>query len=309
MTSPYAMDDVQHTHPAAATGLRRRPAKGGPRRGAGRGASLASTAVLLVASVYFLLPVWWLAVSSTKSAGSLFSSNGFWFGDWQIAENVKSVLAAEDGLFLTWMLNSALYAGVGGAIATLLAAACGYALTKYDFWGKGPAFVLIMAGVLVPNALLTVPLYLLFSRVGLINTAWAVLVPAVVNPFGVFLARIYAEASIPDEVIEAGRMDGAGEIRIFFTMGLRMMSSGLVTVFLFSFVAIWNNFFLPLVMLKDRGLYPVTVGIYSLFNANNEVPYAQIITASFLSVIPLVAAFILLQRFWRTGLTAGAVKA
>lgn len=270
---------------------------------------IGTTAVLLVASVYFLLPVWWLVVSSTKSAGSLFDSNGFWFGDWQLAENVRSVLTAQDGQFLTWMLNSALYAGVGGAIATFLAAACGYALAKYDFWGKGPVFVAIIAGVLVPNALLTVPLYLMFSRIGLINTVWAVLIPAVVNPFGVFLAQIYAEATVPDEVIEAGRMDGAGEIRIFLTIGLRMMSSSLVTVFLFSFVAIWNNFFLPLVMLKDSSLFPVTVGIYSLFNANNQVPYAQIITASFLSVIPLVVAFILLQRFWRTGLTAGAVKA
>ena len=133
--------------------------------------------------------------------------------------------------------------------------------------------------------------------------------PAFVSPFAVYLSRIYADASIPDEIIEAARVDGAGELRIFFTMGLRIMSPALVTVFLFSFVATWNNFFLPLVMLKDASLFPVTLGIFNWFNINNQTPYADVITGSFLSVIPLIIAFIMLQRFWRAGLTAGAVKA
>ncbi len=270
---------------------------------------LASTAVLGVAGIYFLLPIWWLFVSSTKSQGDLFATNGFWFGEWNFFDNVGHVLTKENGAFLGWMTNSLIYAGAGGVVATMFGAACGYAIAKFDFPGKGFVFASIIAGVLVPSALLTIPLYLMFSAIGVINTYWAVLIPAVVSPFAVYLSRIYATASIPDEVIEAARVDGAGELRIFFTISLRIMSPALITVFLFSFVGIWNNFFLPLVMLKDSSLFPVTLGIFNWFNRNNQVPYADVITGALLSVIPLIVAFVSLQRFWRAGLTAGAVKA
>lgn len=270
---------------------------------------IGTTAILIIAGLYFILPVWWLFVSSTKTAGDLFSTNGFWFGAWHLFDNIGHVFAKDQGAFVGWLLNSILYAGVGGVFATLFGAACGYALSKFEFPGKGLVFAGIIAGVLVPSALLTIPLYLMFSAIGLINTYWAVIIPAVVSPFSVYLCRIYATASIPDEVIEAARVDGAGEIRIFFTISLRLMSPALVTVFLFSFVGIWNNFFLPLVMLKDSSLFPVTLGLFNWFSQNNQVPYADIITGSFISVVPLIAAFLGLQKFWRAGLTAGAVKA
>lgn len=266
--------------------------------------------VLAVAAIYFLIPVWWLLVSATKSTGELFSTNGFWFGDeWNLWTNIVNVFSRDDGVFPLWLLNSLVYAGVGGVGATLFGAACGYALAKLDFPGKSVVFATIIAGVLLPAALLTVPLFLLFSALDIVNTYWSVLIPAFVSPFAVYLSRIYADASIPKEVIEAARVDGAGELRIFATIGLRIMSPALVTVFLFSFVSIWNNFFLPLVMLKDISLFPATLGIFNWFNIDNQTPYSDVITASALSVIPLVIAFVCLQRFWRAGLTAGAVKA
>lgn len=277
-------------------------------RNASTASQVMTSFILLVAALYFILPVWWLFVSSTKSAGDLFTTNGFWFGEWNFVENVTNVLTRNDGIFVTWVANSLLYAGLGGIISTFLGAASGYALAKFDFPGRGALFAMIIAGVLIPSALLTIPLYLLFSALDIVNTYWAIIVPAVASPFAVYLSRIYANASIPDEIIEAGRVDGAGEIRIFFTMGLRIMSPALVTVFLFSFVGIWNNFFLPLVMLKDSTLFPVTLGIFNWFNITSQVPYEDVITGSLLSVLPLIAAFILLQRFWRAGLTAGAVK-
>lgn len=270
---------------------------------------LGTTAILGIAGLYFFLPVWWLFVSSTKSAGDLFSTNGFWFAGWNLLDNIGQVFAKDNGAFIGWMANSLIYAGLGGIVATMFGAACGYAIAKFNFPGKGVVFASIIAGVLVPSALLTIPLYLMFSAMGVINTYWAVLIPAVVSPFAVYLSRIYATASIPDEVIEAARVDGAGELRIFFTISLRIMSPALITVFLFSFVGIWNNFFLPLVMLKDSSLFPVTVGLFQWFNTSYRVPYEEVITGSFLSVIPLIVAFLALQRFWRAGLTAGAVKA
>jgi multiple sugar transport system permease protein len=265
--------------------------------------------VLSLAAVYFLIPVWWLLVSSTKSNSGLFSSNGFAFADsMDLVANVTDVVTRQDGLFGRWLLNSIMYAGIGGVLATLLGVSCGYALAKYQFRGRGILFGGIIAGVLIPSALLTVPLYLVFAKLGLVNTVWAVLIPAVVNPFAVYLGRIYAAASMPDELMEAARLDGAGELRIYWTIALRLMSPALVTVLLFSFVSIWNNFFLPLIMLSDQNLYPVTLGIYNWYTQTRQANYNVVITGSLLSVIPLVVAFLSLQRFWRSGLTAGAVK-
>lgn len=275
----------------------------------GAGSRVGVLAVLLLTTAYFALPLWWLLVSSTKSSTALLNSNGFWLGgSFRLFANIQGVFTKDRGLFTVWLLNSILYAVVGGGAATLLGAACGYALAKLDFPGRSVLFGVIIAGVLLPSALLTVPLYLLFSTLHLVNSYASVLIPAAVSPFAVYLCRIYASASIPDEIIEAARVDAAGEIRIFLTLGLRLMSPALVTVFLFSFVGIWNNFFLPLVMLNDSRRFPVTLGLYNWFKEQGRVPYETVITGSLLSVVPLLVAFIALQRFWQSGLTAGAVK-
>lgn len=297
--------------PAAAAPARRhrRPRRPDGDLQVSRSTAWATMGVLTLAAVYFLIPIWWLLVSSTKSNSGLFSSNGFAFADsMDLVANVGDVVTRQDGLFGRWLLNSIMYAGIGGVLATLLGVSCGYALAKYEFRGRGVLFGGIIAGVLIPSALLTVPLYLVFAKIGLVNTVWAVLIPAVVNPFSVYLGRIYAAASMPDELMEAARLDGAGELRIYWTIALRLMSPALVTVLLFSFVSIWNNFFLPLIMLSDQELYPVTLGIYNWYTQTRQANYNIVITGSLLSVIPLVVAFLSLQRFWRSGLTAGAVK-
>ncbi|WP_202106872.1 ABC transporter permease subunit [Agromyces seonyuensis] len=287
---------------------RRRRDDAEPELTVSRGAAIATLGALTLAAVYFLIPIWWLIVSSTKSNTALFNSNGFWFSDLSLIDNVVDVFTRQNGLFSRWLLNSVLYAGVGGILATLLGVACGYAIAKYEFRGRGLLFGTILGGLLLPAALLTVPLYLMFSQIGLVNSVWAVIIPALVNPFAVYLGRVYAAASVPDELIEAARLDGAGELRIFFTIGLRLMSPALVTVFLFTFVSIWNNFFLPLIMLTDQSLYPVTLGLYNWYTATREANYNVVITGSLISVIPLVVAFLSLQRFWRAGLSAGSVK-
>jgi multiple sugar transport system permease protein len=171
-------------------------------------------------------------------------------------------------------------------------------------------FSTVLGGVLVPGTALAIPLYLLVSKVGLTDSYLSVLLPSMVSPFGVYLARIYAAASVPDELLAAARVDGAGELRIFATLGVRLMSPGLVTVFLFQFVAIWNNFLLPLVMLSDEHRYPVTLGLYTWNTQVTHYPeyFSLVIVGSLVSVLPLAAAFLMLQRFWRNELAAGAVK-
>lgn len=268
-------------------------------------------ALLAVAAVYFLVPVYWLAVSMTKSSSGLFGSFGFWFADPHPVDNLRAVLTYDHATYLRWFLNSILYAFVAGAVGTLLAATAGYALAKYSFRGRETVFNIVLAGVLVPGTTLALPLYLMFSKVGLSNTYAAVLLPSMVSPFGVYLCRIYAAASVPDGLLEAARIDGASEFGIFRRIVLRIMSPALVTVFLFQFIAIWNNFFLPLVMLSDSKLYPITLGLTSWFGYTDRQPilYQYTVGGAFLSVLPLMVLMVVLQRYWRTGLTEGSVKA
>ncbi len=285
-------------------------AYGRRRDGSTRTSRIIVVAICTVFALYFLLPVYWLFIASTKSTSKLFGSSGLLLSQPQWWSNMRHVFSYDNGIYLRWSFNSLIYAGVGGGLATLLAAATGYALAKYSFRGRELVFNLILGGVLIPGTALALPLFLLFAKLGLTNTYWAVLFPSLVSPFGVYLCRIYADASVPDELIESARIDGASELRIFRTVVLRIMTPALVTVFLFQFVGTWNNYFLPLVMLSDPKLYPITLGLTSWQSFQDRQPelYQLVVGGAFVSVIPLMVAMIVLQRFWRTGLTQGSVK-
>ncbi|MBF4565747.1 carbohydrate ABC transporter permease [Plantibacter sp. VKM Ac-2876] len=281
------------------------------RPGGSRGMRVLVTGILVVVAVYFLVPVYWVVIAATKSTEDLFGSNGFLLGsEFSLWSNLHEVLTYDGGIFVRWFGNSVLYAGVGALIATYLAAAGGYALAKYRFRGRNLVFGTILGGVLVPGTATALPLFLLFSQMGLANTYWSVLLPSLVSPFGLFLCRIYADATIDDSLIEAARIDGASELRIFHTVGLKILTPALVTVFLFQLVGIWNNYFLPLVMLSDSTLYPITLGLNNWRSQVDRLPefYELTTGGALLSIIPLAIAMIVLQRFWRGGLTEGSVK-
>lgn len=284
------------------------PAPSGPRESV---LSRAGAIIVMgVFTLYFLIPIWWLFVAATKDRAQFTSSNPLWFADFNLFANIGELIAYRDGVYLKWMLNSATYAGLGALIGTLIAGMCGYALAKYRFPGRDLIFNIVLGGVLVPATALALPLFLIFSQVNLTNTFWSVFLPSLVSPFGVYLTRIFAASSVPDELIEAARLDGSGEVRTFFTVSVKLMFPALVTVFLFQFVAIWNNFFLPLIMLRDEVLFPVTLGLYSWNSQVNQIPElrAYVLVGALLSIVPLIILFLLLQRFWRNGLGAGAVK-
>ncbi|MER0479495.1 carbohydrate ABC transporter permease [Streptomyces sp. Edi2] len=271
-----------------------------------------TASLLTVAALYFLVPVYWLAVSATKNSADLFGTFGFWFSDHpDPVDHLVDVLTYDHGIYARWFANSLFYAGAGAVCATLLSAAAGYALAVFRFRGREAVFHVVLAGVLIPGTALALPLYFLFSAMGLSNTYWAVLIPSTVSPFGVYLCRIYAAAAVPASLLEAARIDGAGEARIFAGLGLRLMTPALVTVFLFQFVHIWNNYFLPLVMLSDSDLYPVQLGLTSWTGYADRQPvlYQYTVGGAFLSVVPLMVLMTVLQRYWRTGLTEGSVKA
>ncbi|RZU53578.1 multiple sugar transport system permease protein [Krasilnikovia cinnamomea] len=266
--------------------------------------------IMTIAAVYVLLPLWWLLVGASKDQGQLADGNPLWFSDLRLLSNLDQLFAYRDGIFLRWMLNSLAYTGGAALLGTLLAGMCGYALAKYRFPGREVLFNVILGGVLVPATALALPLFLMFSTVHAANTFWSVFLPSLVNPFGVYLARIYAATSVPDDLMEAARIDGAGEVRTFFTVSARLMAPAFLTIFLFHFVAIWNNFLLPLIMLGNEKLFPVTLGLYTWNSQATQNPELRglVLIGALVSIVPMIAVFLLLQRFWRGGLNAGSLK-
>lgn len=301
---------------ATATAAQSTPAPGAANARGPRHSIMSRSAAMLIMGVftlYFLTPIWWLLVSSTKTGGQITGTAPLWFTLDSVPTflaNLGSLFTYSDGVFGRWLANSALYAGLGALLGTVIAAMCGYALAKYEFRGREAIFNIVLSGVLVPATALALPLFLIFSEVKLTNTLWAVFLPSLVSPFGVYLARIYAAASVPTELLEAARLDGASEIRTFFTVSTRLMAPALVTIFLFQFVAIWNNFFLPLIMLRDQVLFPVTLGLYAWNSQISQIPELRVlvIVGALVSILPLIGTFLALQRFWSSGLGAGSVK-
>ncbi|MGR0321095.1 carbohydrate ABC transporter permease [Agromyces sp. ZXT2-3] len=273
--------------------------------------------VLGILMVYFLVPFWWVVVNSSKTSAGLFGGgSALWFAeDIDYLGNLSQLFTYGGGIYVRWLLNSAMYAIVGGVGATALAVLAGWGFAKYRFAGRRLGFAVLLGAVMVPATALVIPTFVLFAQAGITNTVWAVILPTLLNPFGVYLMCVYARDAVPDELIDAARVDGAGELRVFLQVALPMLRPAIVTVLLLSVVASWNNYFLPLAMLSDNRLFPVTVGIglwqatASTYGAaGGESLWSIIILGSLVSVIPLVIAFLTLQKYWQGGLSIGSLK-
>ena len=273
-----------------------------------------NTILLFIFLIYSFLPLFYLIVSSTKSNAELFSTFGLWFdSSFHLFSNLREVFTHDGGIYVNWLWNTAYYSVVSAVGATFVATIAGYAFAKFRFRGRTPLFALILGSIMIPQTALAIPLYLLLSKVALVNTPLAFILPSLVFPFGVYLMRVYAEQSIPDDLLDAARVDGAGEFRIFFRVALRILAPGFVTVLLFSFVFTWNNYFLPLIVLNDPTLYTITVGLAAWNSQASAGGGAQalfplIITGSLVGIVPIILAFLFLQRFWQGGLTFGSLK-
>ncbi|MEU4704264.1 carbohydrate ABC transporter permease [Nonomuraea dietziae] len=275
--------------------------------------SVTLTVMSAIMLVYTLLPLVWLAINATKTQQGLLRSFGLWFdADFALFRNLADTFTYDDGVFTRWLLNTLLYVVVGAGGATLLATVAGYGLAKFDFPGKKAVFAIVIGAVAVPGTALAVPTFLMFSTMGLTNTPWAIIIPSLISPFGLYLMWTYATDAVPDEILESARVDGAREFQTFFRISLPLLAPGVVTVLLFTVVATWNNYFLPLIMLKDPAWYPLTLGLDSwndqASTAGGEAIFNLVITGSLLTILPLIAAFLLLQRYWQSGLAAGSVK-
>ena len=263
--------------------------------------------------LYCLVPALWVVAAITKNNDQIFSTFGLWIGyPPHLLENIVDLFTYQDGIFIRWFENSMLYAGAISAGSTLICAMGGYSFSKYEFPGKKFLFNFILGTIMVPSTALVLPLFLMLNQLGMCNTIWGVILPGLVNPFGLYLMKVFWDAAFPKELMEAARLEGAGEFQIFWHVGLPLLQSGLVTVALFAFVGAWNNFFLPLIVLSRSELYPLTLGLNvwnsTVANAGARPIYSLIALGSFISVLPLLLAFVFLGRYWRGGLTAGASK-
>lgn len=266
---------------------------------------------MIAVAIYFLTPVYWLIVASTKTTSDLFSTPGLWFSNLNLWENIKALTEYSDGIYWRWLMNSFIYSGVGSILITLICLMAGYALAVYRFKGQKVVLAAVMGSMLVPTTVLAQPTYLLLVEIGLNNTMWGVLLPSLVYPFGVMLGYVYAQQAVPVEILEAARIDGAGEFRTFWSIAFKMLMNGGVTIVLFAFIGTWNSYMLPLLVLNDVKLQPITVGLSGWNQASMTVPGLQtlVIVGALISIIPVAAVFLSLQRFWRSGLAAGGVKA
>ena len=285
------------------------------RPGERRRSKIILTLLLLVFLVYTFIPLVYLVLSATKTNGDLFTTFGFGFGtEFNLWQNLSDLFARDNGVFLRWMFNSVLYATISGVGAALLATAAGYAFAKFKFGGRNLTFGLVLGAVFVPQTALVVPIFLLLAISGLSDNPLGVILPSMISPIGVYLMRVYIEQGVDDELLDAARVDGAGEFLIFRAIVLRLVAPGMVTVALLSFVGTWNNYFLPLIVLRSQEYQPITVGLATWYQlaqqggGGGQVLFSIVITGALVSIIPVIVVFLLLQRFWQGGLTAGAIK-
>ncbi len=282
------------------------------------GLSRVTTAILLIISILFALfvlaPLVWLLINATKDQADVYDSFGFWFaGPFRLFQNLAAL--GQDisgaGIFVGWLGNTLLYAVAGGVGATILSALAGYGFARFRFRGSNAIFFGVMATLLVPITSLALPLFLVYAKVGLVNSIWGMILPSMVSVVGIYLMRTYIDSSVPRDLIESARIDGAGEFRIFVQIALPLSVPGLMTVLLLTVVAVWNNYFLPLIIFSKNGLYPLTVGLSSLSQAAETGTKADLvpilITGGLVTVLPLIALFLLLERYFRAGALQGSL--
>ena len=230
------------------------------------------------------------------------------------SSNLIHLTEFQGGIFWIWYANSILYSGVVAILTILVSAMAGFALAKFAFKGKNVTFFAIVASLMMPPTVIAIPLFVLEGLLHLRNTYLGVMFPLIVSAFGVYFLRIYISDVVPNELIEAGRVDGASWRTIFFRIVMPVIKPAAITLFFISFIGTWNNFFLPLVILQNSRIFPVTLGLESwLSNMNTAAAqavgwYPLIITGALVSIVPIMVGFAFLSKHVASGLVRGSIN-
>jgi multiple sugar transport system permease protein len=279
-------------------------------------------AILVTFAVFFIAPVVWLLLAPTKSDGALITGSPFSFGDFHhVALAWKHLDAFSDHVYRRWIGNTLYYAVSATAITLAVSVPAGYGLALGKFPGRKLVLSVTLVVMIMPAAALVLPIFLELNALHLIGGSLSVILPFAFFPFGVYLAYIYYATALPPDLLDAARVDGCSELQTFLRVALPLAKPIVALVFFFSFVADWNNFFLPYVVLADSNQYPITVGLANLLSSTPSFNPAvggggqsvnifkpELALATLLAVVPVAIVFVVSQRALVRGLVGGAVK-
>lgn len=268
-------------------------------------ALVALASVLIISALMTVFPFIWSALLSTRDRTEIFGSGiSFAIGD-SLAINYAKLL--EIMLFWQAMFNSIYVAFLGTTISLLFCSMGGYAFAVYQFRGKNVLFGMLVGSMMIPPVLSLIPYFMIVKFLGLIDNHMAVWLPFTTTPFGIFLMRQHVVASIPKELLEAAKLDGAGEFRTYWSVVLPLMKPALATLAIVQFVFFWNSFMNPLVVLTSPENYVITQALRSVQGIPNT-PWGAVMLGTTISILPLVTAYLFASRQMISGLTSGAVK-
>lgn len=259
--------------------------------------------ILAVLAVLFIFPLYWIITGSFKLQTVTVQLPPQWFPTNPVVDNyVRLFINPAD----KWLFNSVFQAAVATLLTCLTASMAGYVLAKKRFVGQKALFGLFICAMALPKQVVMVPLVRIMAAIGLYNTSWAVIFPTVGWPFGVFLMKQFSE-TIPGEMLEAARIDGASELRTFTSIVLPMVKPGIGALAIFTFVNTWNDYFMQLIMLKSSDVLTISLGIARL-QSEFATQYGLIMAGATLGALPIVAVFLIFQKYFTQGITMGAVK-
>jgi ABC-type glycerol-3-phosphate transport system permease component len=261
-------------------------------------------AVLAVAACIMLLPYAWMVLSSLKSNMEIVSGSGGLLPSQPSLEGYQTVF--RDAPFITWLFNSLVTSVIITAITLLTSSLAGYIFAKHQFRGKRLLFILILATMMIPFQVIMIPTYLITSELGLVNNLMAIILPNLVSSYGVFLAKQFIE-EIPQELMEAARMDGAGEFRLMLRIISPLILPMLSALGIFTFMNSWNNYLWPLIVLNDESKMTVPLALV-YFNGTHQVNYNVVMSAAVLITIPVIIVFLIFQKQFIKGLTMTGMK-
>ena len=271
--------------------------------GQSRGYKIFVVIVLALLAVFFIFPLYWILTGSLKDANTINARTPQWFPLNPTLDNYVRLFKQPA---IQWLLNTIIIAVAAMALTCITAALAGYALAKKRFWGQTVLFSLLVCAMALPKQVIVIPLLQEMSALGLNNNLLAVILPTVGWPFGIFLMKQFSE-TIPTEMLEAARIDGASEVRTFVSIVFPMVKPGVGALAIFTFVNTWNDYFLQLIMLQRREVLTISTGIARL-QGEVSSDFGLIMAGAALAAIPIVAVFLMFQKYFTQGITMGAVK-
>ncbi|MDD2970059.1 MAG: carbohydrate ABC transporter permease [Lachnospiraceae bacterium] len=256
-----------------------------------------------VLAVLFIFPVYWIITGSFKDAAAINAAIPQWFPQ---NPNLENFVRLFKNPALRWLFNSIVISIFAMGLTCVTAAMAGYALAKKRFIGQKVLFTLYICAMALPKQVVLVPLLKEISFLNLHNTLWAVVLPTVGWPFGVFLMKQFSE-TIPTEMLEAARIDGAGEVQTFLSIVLTIVKPGIGALAIFTFISTWNDYFLQLIMLNSKEVLTISLGIAKL-QAEMSNDFGLIMAGAALGSVPIIIIFLMFQKYFTQGITMGAVK-